>query len=90
MEECMDRKLAVVVCVALTLAGCAAQQPHLTCKAPDVAPDAQRADAPAAPAAHGPEHPILERCRKIARTVTAPIWTPVLIFALARSGGFGC
>jgi hypothetical protein len=86
----MNRKLVVVVCVALTLAGCAAQQPHLTCKAPDVAPDAQRADAPAAPATGpGPEHPIRDKCRKIACMVTAPIWVPVVIFALARSGGFG-
>jgi len=85
----MNLKLVVGMCVALSIAGCAAQQPHLTCKEPDVATGTQSADAPAAAVA-GPEHPVLDKCRKFARTVTAPIWAPILIFCVARSGGFGC
>jgi hypothetical protein len=88
LEKSMNRKLVVFVCLSLSLAGCAAQQEHVTCKAPDSQIAAQSADPPAV--THEPEHPILEKCKKIARTVTAPIWAPILIFAVARSGGFGC
>jgi hypothetical protein len=65
----MSRKLVVFVCVALSITGCAAQQQHVTCKAPDSPIAAQSADP--ATVTPEPEHPILEKCRRIARTVTA-------------------